>query len=44
MPVVRNLSGVCEAGAGVADEECCHQYVEQVSFSFAQRAGLDVVE
>lgn len=44
VPVMRNSSGVCKTGASVADEECSYQCVENVSLSFSQWAGLDVVE
>jgi hypothetical protein len=44
MPVVRNSSGVRIASTSVADEECCHQYVENVSFSFSKGTRLDVKE
>lgn len=35
VPVVRDLPGICETGAGVADEKCCHEDVEEVCLSFS---------
>ena len=44
VPVARDAARVGVACASVADEQCEHQGVEDVCFSFAQRAWLDVAE
>jgi hypothetical protein len=44
VPIVRDSSRVRITGTGIADEECCHQCVEDIGFSFSKGTGLDVNE
>ena len=43
-PVLRDASGVREAGSPVADEDAGHERVEKVCVSFSQRPGFNVAE